>query len=62
MRRLVEMLVDQLVGIMPELKDTAAWPAVGPRRSKRDLGQAFFRRPSLHPLDELDRLEDNTAA
>jgi transcriptional regulator with XRE-family HTH domain len=57
MRRLAEMLVDQLVEIMPELKDTAAWPAVGPRRPRRDLGQAFHRGRSFHPLNELDRLE-----
>jgi transcriptional regulator with XRE-family HTH domain len=57
-RRLVEMLVDQLVEVMPELKDTTAWPATGPRRSRNDLGQAYFRRPSLHALNELDRLEE----
>jgi transcriptional regulator with XRE-family HTH domain len=56
-QRLVEMLVDQLVEVMPELKDTTAWPATGPRRSRNDLGQAFFRRPSLQALNELDRLE-----
>lgn len=56
-RRLVEMLVDQLVEIMPELKDTTAWPATGPRRGRNDLGQAFFRKPSLQALNELDRLE-----
>ena len=58
MRRLAEMLIDQLVEVMPEIKDTTAWPAVGHRRRKNDLGQAFFRRPSLRSLDELDRLEE----
>ena len=58
MRRLAEMLVNQLVEVIPEVKDTIAWPAVGPRRRKNDLGQAFFRRPSLRSLDELDRLEE----
>jgi len=32
-RRLAAMLADQLVEIMPELKDTTAWPALGARRS-----------------------------
>ena len=53
-RRLATMLVEQLVEIVPELKDTVAWPAVGRRRSYRELGQAFFRRLSLDPLDELE--------
>jgi transcriptional regulator with XRE-family HTH domain len=54
LRRLVETLVVQLVEVMPELADAAPWPAVGRRRRKRDLGQAFFRRLSLDPLDELE--------
>jgi transcriptional regulator with XRE-family HTH domain len=53
-RRLATMLVEQLVEIVPELKDTTAWPAVGQRRSNSELGQAFYRRLSLDPLDELD--------
>lgn len=53
-RRLATMLAEQLVEIVPELKDTTAWPAVGQRRSYRELGQAFFRRLSLDPLDELE--------
>ena len=54
MRRLAETLVAQLVEVMPELTDAAAWPAIGHRRRKHELGQAFFRRLSLDPLDELD--------
>lgn len=50
-RRLAEMLVDQLVEIMPELKDTVAWPTVGHRRSHREFGQAFFRGLLLDPQD-----------
>ena len=46
LRRLVESLVDQLLEVMPELKDTTAWPAVGHRRKQDELGQAFFRRIS----------------
>lgn len=54
MLRLVETLIDQLVEVMPELKDIAPWPAVGARRKKHDLGQAFFRRISLDPFDEME--------
>ena len=54
MRRLAETLVTQLVEVMPELTEATAWPAIGQRRRKQELGQAFFRRLSLDPLDELD--------
>ena len=57
MQRLAEMLVNQLVEVMPELKDTTAWPTVGQWRRERDPGQAFFRGLSFQSLDELDRLE-----
>jgi transcriptional regulator with XRE-family HTH domain len=53
-RRLVETLVAQLVEVMPELADTAPWPAVGHRRKKHDFGQAFFRRLPLDPWEELE--------
>ena len=41
-QRLAAMLADQLVEIMPELKDTVAWPALGdsPFRYDRALGLA----------------------
>ena len=42
MRRLVETLVAQLVEVMPELTEAAAWPAFGRRRRKLDLGQALL--------------------
>ena len=50
-RRFAEMLADQLVEVMPELKDTVGWPTVGRRRSHRELGQAFFRGLLLDPQD-----------
>jgi transcriptional regulator with XRE-family HTH domain len=53
-RRLAETLAGQLIELMPELADTAPWPTVGHRRKRDDMGQAFFRRLSLDPLDELD--------
>jgi transcriptional regulator with XRE-family HTH domain len=54
LRRLIETLVDQLVEIMPELKDSAPWPEFGRRRRQHELGQAFFRRISFDPLDDLE--------
>ncbi len=38
-RRLVQMLVDQLVEIMPELKDVGPWHSIGQRRTLEDFGR-----------------------
>jgi transcriptional regulator with XRE-family HTH domain len=38
-RRLARQLIDQLLEIMPELKEVAGWPAVGHRRSANELGR-----------------------
>jgi transcriptional regulator with XRE-family HTH domain len=38
-RRLARLLVDQLVEIMPELKEVSGWPAVGHRRTADDMGR-----------------------
>ena len=43
-RRLAQTLADQLAEIMPELKQVGPWPAVGKRRTSRELGQAAYRR------------------
>jgi transcriptional regulator with XRE-family HTH domain len=51
-RRLAEVLVNQLVEVMPELKDTVAWPTFGRQRKRQELGQAYFRGLSLGPMDE----------
>jgi transcriptional regulator with XRE-family HTH domain len=56
-QRLAETLVDQVLAIMPELKDTIAWPAVGHRRRQDELGQAYYRGLLLEPLDEADWAE-----
>jgi transcriptional regulator with XRE-family HTH domain len=53
-RRLIKMLVDQLVAVMPELEDIIAWPTIGRRRRRHELGEAFFRRLSLDALDDLE--------
>jgi transcriptional regulator with XRE-family HTH domain len=39
MRRSVQLLSEQLLEIMPELKDVAAWPAVGHRRRADEVGR-----------------------
>ena len=52
-QRLVSMLVDQILEIMPELQDVTPWHAVGQRRTLDELGRAarspisddVFRRP-----------------
>jgi transcriptional regulator with XRE-family HTH domain len=38
-RRLVQMLIDQLVEIMPELKEVGPWHSVGQRRTLDEFGR-----------------------
>jgi hypothetical protein len=38
-RRLARLLIDQLLEIMPELKEVSGWPAVGHRRSADEIGR-----------------------
>jgi hypothetical protein len=38
-RRMAEMLVDQLTEVMPELATVSPWHSVGQRRSLEDLGR-----------------------
>jgi transcriptional regulator with XRE-family HTH domain len=53
MKRLVQMLCDQLLEIMPELADVAPWHTVGQRRTLEEYGRVverqvpddMFRRP-----------------
>ncbi|MEX2186257.1 MAG: hypothetical protein WD875_05670 [Pirellulales bacterium] len=42
--RLAEMLVDQLLEIMPELRDVSPWHSVGQRRSANEYGRVADRR------------------
>ena len=42
-RRMAQVLVDQLVEIMPELSQVTPWHAVGKRRTKDEIGQAAGR-------------------
>jgi transcriptional regulator with XRE-family HTH domain len=38
-RRLARLLIDQLLEIMPELKEVSGWPAVGHRRRSDEVGR-----------------------
>jgi hypothetical protein len=38
-RHLVRQLIEQLVEIMPELKEVTGWPATGHRRTTEDIGR-----------------------
>jgi transcriptional regulator with XRE-family HTH domain len=38
-RRLARLLIEQLLEIMPELKEVSAWPAVGHRRRADEMGR-----------------------
>jgi transcriptional regulator with XRE-family HTH domain len=42
-RRMAQMLIDQLCEAMPELKTVSPWRAVGHRRSRDELGQTACR-------------------
>ncbi|HZZ71557.1 MAG TPA: helix-turn-helix domain-containing protein [Pirellulales bacterium] len=42
-RRLAQMLVEQLIEMMPELKEVSPWHAVGRRRSLDDYGRTIER-------------------
>lgn len=45
-RRMAQMLVEQLIEMMPELASVTPWHAVGKRRTKDDVGQIAHRRLS----------------
>jgi hypothetical protein len=47
-RRMAEVLVNQLTEMMPELKGVGPWPSVGRRRTSEELGQVVHRRLPTH--------------
>ena len=51
---LARQLVDQLVAVMPELKDVSPWHEIGQRRSTKDLGRIAERQISERFLGGLD--------
>src|SRR4029077_12531721 len=44
LKRLVTMMVEQLLEIMPELRDVSAWHTIGQRRTLDDYGRAVDRQ------------------
>ncbi len=42
-RRMAQVLVDQLIEVMPELAEVSPWHAVGQRRPRSDVGTAAAR-------------------
>lgn len=52
-QRMAEVLVNQLVEIMPELAEVTPWHAVGKRRSQAELGQAAMRTISTDVLRDV---------
>lgn len=52
-QRMAEVLVNQLVEIMPELAEVTPWHAVGKRRSQSELGQAAMRTISADVLHDM---------
>ena len=56
-RRMAQFMVDQLLEVMPELKEIGPWPAVGQRRTSRELGQAACRRLCYEALVEEDVID-----
>lgn len=43
-KRLVQTLLDQLIELMPELREVKSWPAVGRKRRSDEYGRAAQRR------------------
>jgi hypothetical protein len=52
--RLAQMLVDQLIAIMPELSDVQPWNAIGSRRRRDEFGWAFLNRLSARDFFDAD--------
>jgi hypothetical protein len=53
-KRMTQMLVEQLVDLMPELADVTAWNSTDPRRCRRELGQAARLRLPADVMRDLD--------
>ena len=53
-QRMAEVLVNQLVEIMPELAEVSPWHAVGKRRSQSELGHAALRTISADLFPDLN--------
>jgi len=52
-QRMAQMLVEQLVEVMPELKDVSPWHQFGQRRSLDEYGRVVERQISDESLDSI---------
>ena len=52
-KRMAQMLIEQLCEIMPELSGVSPWHTVGRRRTQDELGQAAYRHITADLLHEL---------
>jgi len=55
-KRLAQMLAEQLVEIMPELRDVKPWHERGRRRRSDDFGVAFLRRLSARMFCDTEEM------
>ncbi len=53
-RRMAQMLVEQLIDLMPELADVIPWNSTGSGRCRRDLGRAARLRLPADLMRDLD--------
>jgi transcriptional regulator with XRE-family HTH domain len=54
-RRMAQVLVEQLIEMMPELAEVSPWHAVGKRRTQSETGRAAVRCiPTLMPRNDFD--------
>jgi len=51
-KRMAQMMVEQLCEIMPELNGIGPWHSVGRRRTQDELGQAALRRVSIDAIHD----------
>ena len=50
LKRMAQMLVEQLTEVMPELREVSAWHQTGTRRTQDDLGRAATQMASFDQL------------
>jgi transcriptional regulator with XRE-family HTH domain len=53
-RRMTQFIVEKLIEIMPELKETRPWPSVGKQCRRRELGRAAQLRLPADMMRDLD--------
>lgn len=53
----IKNLLDQLVDLMPELKEVGAWPSVGQRRTTEELGRIMEQPISSRMFSSFDPTE-----